>query len=246
MLPLQYQNYAFDFYGTLTDIRTDENSPTLWGKLCLFYGYYGALYTPQELHSTYQRLVHGKEAQLKNGLQSGPHYSHESYPEIEITQVFLDLFREKGVQADETLAVHTGQFFRVLSTEYLRLYDGTTEMLQALRDAGKKLYLLSNAQRIFTEYEMHVLDIAKYFDGILISSDHGTRKPDRRFFELMLHEYNLSPSETLFIGNDSTTDIAGAKSVGMPAYYIHSNISPEGDCPQDCDYIDMHFSSWRE
>ena len=48
--------------------------------------------------------------------------------------------------------------------------DGVTDLLEALKKKGKKIYLLSNAQRIFTEYEMHTLGIAKYFDDIFISS----------------------------------------------------------------------------
>ena len=57
------------------------------------------------------------------------------------------------------LSVHTGQFFRVMSTEYIKLYPGTKEMLKELKKAGKNVYLLSNAQRIFTAYEMRRLDI---------------------------------------------------------------------------------------
>ena len=44
------------------------------------------------------------------------------------------------------LSVHTGQFFRVMSTEYIKLYPGTKEMLKELKKAGKNIYLLSNAQ----------------------------------------------------------------------------------------------------
>ena len=29
------------------------------------------------------------------------------------------------------------------------------------------------------------------------------------------------------IGNDMSTDIAGAKAVGMDTFYLHSNLSPE-------------------
>ena len=67
------------------------------------------------------------------------------------------MFQKKGVQADIELAIHAGQFFRILSTEYIRLYDGAKELLAALRETGKKVYLLSNAQRIFTAYELKLL-----------------------------------------------------------------------------------------
>ncbi len=55
-------------------------------------------------------------------------------------------------------------FFRALSTDYVRLYPGTQQMLASLKKKWtKKVYLLSNAQRIFTAYEMNVLGITKYF-----------------------------------------------------------------------------------
>jgi putative hydrolase of the HAD superfamily len=235
---------VFDLYGTLVDIRTQENDPVLWEKLALFYGYYDAAYEPDELREAYGALVAGKENALKNRLEENPRYSHEASPEIEITDVFLELYTAKGVEADRQLAIHTGQFFRVLSTDYVRLYPGTEEMLSHLKEHGKKIYLLSNAQRIFTEYEMHVLGIASYFDGILISSDHKTKKPDKRFFDLLLSQYHLDVEKSLFIGNDSTTDIAGARQIGMDTYYVKSNISPAKDMA-DADYVVSHFTHWK-
>ena len=158
--------------------------------------------------------------------------------------MFRELYARKGVEADEALAVHTGQFFRVLSTEYVRTYPGTEAMLRGLRENGKKVYLLSNAQRIFTEYEMHVLGIAKYFDAILISSDYKTKKPDKRFFDVLMERYALNAKETLFIGNDSHTDIAGAQTVGLDTFYVHSNISPANDLAENATYAVNNFFSW--
>lgn len=179
-----YDVCIFDLYGTLVDIHTDEDDGRVWEKLALFYGYYGAGYEPEELKDAYRRIVDllsGGEKRLRND-------SHEAFPEIQIEKVFLRLFEEKGVDADQKLAIHAGQFFRALSTEYIRLYDGTREMLMRLRESGKKIYLLSNAQRIFTEYEMNALGITKYFDKIYISSDCGCKKPDLSFFEKLISE----------------------------------------------------------
>lgn len=122
------------------------------------------------------------------------------------------------MKADPTLAVHAGQFFRILSTDYVKLYDGVIDLLEALKKKGKKIYLLSNAQRIFTEYEMHTLGIAKYFDDIFISSTCGVKKPDSRFFQLLIDKYNLDITKSVMIGNDGISDIAGAKSVGLVSF----------------------------
>ena len=244
VLPKDYDTYVFDLYGTLVDIHTEESDPVVWEKLALFYGYYHALYEPEELQKRYGELVKGKEANLKSTLEQDPKYPHEAAPEIEITEVFRELYLEKGVVADDALAVHTGQFFRVLTTEYVCLYKGTEKMLARLREAGKKVYLLSNAQRIFTEYEMRSLDMMKFFDGIMISSDYKTKKPDKRFFDILLEKYEIDPKKALFIGNDSRSDIAGAKGVGMDTFYINSNISPDGDNGDGAMFFVKDFKMW--
>ena len=174
-----YDNYIFDLYGTLADIHTEENDPLVWKKLALFYGYYDADYSSEELKERYAAIIAGEESKMKSEKKDD---AHEAHPEVQIEEVFQKLFEEKGVKADPTLAVHAGQFFRILSTDYVKLYDGVIDLLEALKKKGKKIYLLSNAQRIFTEYEMHTLGIAKYFDDIFISSTCGVKKPDSRFF----------------------------------------------------------------
>ena len=244
-LPMDYDNYVFDLYGTLVDINTDENKEELWKKLAMFYGYYGAIYDPSEMKREYESLVKGKEKELKSTLAGDPKYAHEASPEIEITDVFLELFIQKGVNASRELAMHAGQFFRVLATEFICLYPGTREMLAALKNAGKKVYLLSNAQRIFTEYEMRCIDIFKYFDAVLISSDYKTKKPDKRFFDALIDEHALDSHNTLFIGNDSKNDIEGAKQVDFATFYVKSDISPDGDFAPMADYSVNNFTRWE-
>lgn len=257
-LPLTYDNYIFDLYGTLVDIHTDESDTAIWEKLAMFYGYYGALYETKELKERYETLVKSSEAELKKKLedmdiekqnevsdaQFAISYAHEASPEIHIEDVFEKLYEEKGVNPTKELSVHTGQFFRVMSTEYIKLYPGTKEMLKELKKAGKNVYLLSNAQRIFTAYEMRRLDIFDLFDDVFISSDYNTKKPDIRFYKELINKHDIDVSKSLFIGNDSTTDIKGAKKCRMDAFYVKSNISPKDDMAHDADYIIDNFTNW--
>lgn len=249
LLPLTYDNYVFDLYGTLVDIHTDESNILIWKKLAMFYGYYGALYEAKELKSCYEALVKSEEAQLKESLENATGtakvaYAHEASPEIEIENVFKKLYEDKGVQVSKELAVYTGQFFRVMTTDYVKLYPGTKEMLSELKENGKKVYLLSNAQRIFTAYEMKQLDIFDLFDDVFISSDYHTRKPDMRFFNELIRSHDIDVKKSLFIGNDSITDIKGAKDCGFDTFYVRSNISPEGDMAENSDYIVKKFTKW--
>ncbi|MCD7736777.1 MAG: HAD family hydrolase [Lachnospiraceae bacterium] len=213
-LPLTYENYIFDLYGTLVDIHTDESCPRLWEKLSLFFGYYGARYSANELRHTWDE----RTAQCRG-------QAYEAFPEIDVTVIIRALFEQKGVAPSLELIHHTGQFFRILSTEYIRLYDGTRELLDGLRNAGKHIWLLSNAQRIFTRYELRMLDIDRCFDSILISSDFGVAKPDPRFFRQLNTNYSIDFSRSLFIGNDAVNDVGGAVGVGLDSFYVHSNLS---------------------
>lgn len=217
---MQYDNYLFDLYGTLVDIHTEENMPQLWEKLAYFYGYYGAKYTPAELQNSYEEIIHRTEGIMKGD-------NHEMFPELQIEDVFLELFTSKGIAADKTLAVHAGQFFRVLSTEYVKLYDGAAELLTFLKEQGKRVCLLSNAQRIFTEYEMRALGIYDKFDEVYISSDYQCKKPDIKFYNALLEGLQLDRKKTIMIGNDNRCDIEGASAAGLATFYIHSNISPQ-------------------
>lgn len=219
-----YRNYIFDLYGTLVDIDVDESDRKLWEHMRLFYGYYGACYEPEELHQAYLALIRDKDMRLRE--EYAVKYEHESHPEILYDEVFGDLYRNKGVVPDSGLTFHTAQMFRACSVKSIRLYAYARELLTALREAGKRVFLLSNAQRTFTEYEMRYLGIYDLFDGIQISSDHGCKKPDERFFRILLERFGLKPEESLMIGNNRYDDIAGAAKVGMDGFYIHSALSP--------------------
>lgn len=252
-----YQDCIFDLYGTLADIRTDEEKQVLWNKMSLLYGYYGADYTPQALHESYLALVSSKERLLNADFstenfaienfsiekeKNGVRYAYEAYPEISLEEVFRELYTQRGITPTEELVLHTGQMFRILSTRYIRLYPGVKEFLQELRRKGRRVFLLTNAQRIFTEYELRYLQIQEYFDGILISSDYGIKKPDERFFRLLFERYGVRPETALMIGNDLDSDITGASRVGMDTFYIHSNLSPKLSRQADADYNMLHMN----
>ena len=224
--PLDKQTCVFDLYGTLVDIHTDEEREALWQAMAEYYEARGAAYTAQELKAAYEAHV----AQAEAGMAASD--VHEAHPEIQIETVFAALYADKGVPVTCETAVETGLHFRKLSTDYIHLYDGAKELLLALREAGKKVYLLSNAQAIFTRWELETLGLADCFDGMLLSSDYGVKKPDERFYGALLDAYGLDPADAVMIGNDARCDILGAQAAGMETVYIRSNISPREPLPQ--------------
>lgn len=224
---MRYRNCIFDLYGTLVDIHTEEDTPRLWTAMAELYGAEGASYRPQELRRAYLQAVQEAET----GMVS-PGDPHEAHPEIQLEPVFWQLFLDKGVPAGQEQAIRAGQRFRQLSTEYIRLYDGAAALLTALRAHGRGVYLLSNAQSLFTLPELEHLGLTPLFDGIYLSSDYGVKKPDRRFFDILLQRESIDPRNSVMIGNDGTCDIAGGRAAGLSTLYIRSNLSPREPTPK--------------
>lgn len=222
---MAYTDLIFDLYGTLVDIHTEEDD-LVWEKTALYFGFYGAHYTGAELRDAFRAEMHKREA--KEG------QSYECFPDIPFEQVLAQLFRDRGVteKADE-LGVNAAQLFRISSIEYIKLYPEALEALALLRQKGYRLWLLSNAQRIFTAYELRHLGLGEQLDGIYISSDYRCRKPDVRFYQALMTERGLKPENCLMIGNDRFTDIAGAKAAGLDTLYMHTNLTPPDQTEAD-------------
>ena len=215
---MKYTDLIFDLYGTLVDIHTEEDD-TVWAKTALYFGYYGAHYTGEELKEAFGSAMDARKARAGQ--------SYECFPDLPMEPVFAQLFRDKGVEENaDALGLNAAQLFRIASTDYIRLYPHVTDALVSLRKKGYKLWLLSNAQRVFTAFELNHLGLAPYFDGIYISSDYGCRKPDIRFFQALIQEQKLDMGRCLMIGNDLDTDIAGAKNAGLDTLYMHTNLTP--------------------
>ena len=236
---MNYTDLIFDLYGTLVDIHTEEDD-LVWEKTALYFGYYGASYTGPELRSAFQSAMAAKKARAGQ--------SYECFPDLPFEPVMSQLFRDKGVEENaDDLGKNASQLFRIASTEYIRLYPGVTDALKALREKGYRLWLLSNAQRVFTAYELNHLGLVPYFDGIYLSSDFGCRKPDIRFFSALLEEQQLQKENCLMIGNDLDTDIAGAKNAGLATLYMHTNLTPPDQrCANPDDPHEYEGWDWEE
>ncbi len=222
---MKYTDLIFDLYGTLIDIHTEEND-LVWEKCAVFFGFCGVHITGAELRDRFLEEMASREARAGQ--------SYECFPEIPFETVISRLLREGGVTENaDSLGIQASQLFRISSIEYIRRYPKVTEALARLREKGCRLWLLSNAQRVFTAYELRHLGLDRAFDGIYLSSDYGCRKPDIRFFNALLTEQKIDPARCLMIGNDRRTDIEGAKIAGIATLYMHTALTPWDQVPAD-------------
>ena len=232
----KYKNFIFDLYGTLVDIHTDEDSQKLWDQMSQLYQSYGAIYKPMELKYAFRRIERDEKAMLMNKHLSNASSTEKYYEEIDILNVFERLFTEKNTIVSKDTVISMAYTFRMLSRAYIRCYKNVKELLVELKKIGN-VYLLSNAQAVFTEPEIRLLGLDQYFDDMFLSSDFEYRKPDGRYLLKLIEKHDLNKEECIMIGNDVHDDIGVANAAGIDSIYIHSNLSGKYKLPIDATYI---------
>jgi putative hydrolase of the HAD superfamily len=79
--------------------------------------------------------------------------------------------------------------------------------------------------------------VDEHFHQILVSEEHGWRKPHPRIFSDALATLEARPEEALFVGDSPQDDIVGAKAAGMDVAWVNaSGVSLPENIPEP-DYI---------
>lgn len=250
----KYNNFIFDLYGTLVDIHTDESKPKFWKKISEFYACFGADYTPDQMQQKYFDLVMQQEHELAFKLAI-------NYPEIEIQRVFAKLLLEAPAhhKTDSAVALMSEEelvcsewvkdlsnLFRTISRDKLSLYPGVAETLQTIKDNGGKIFLLSNAQGLFTRPELEITGLTDYFDAIYISSENQMKKPQPQFMQKLLDEQKISASESVMIGNEIQSDIGIAAACKVDSIFLNTdNLSAIERRARLSRVIDGYFKGYK-
>lgn len=95
----------------------------------------------------------------------------------------------------------------------------TIDALQALKDAGKKIGLISNAD-VMEIAEWPQSPIASAFDSTVFSCYAGAAKPEPAIYEKSLDDLGISAGEAVFVGDGSCSEHAGARAVGLTTVMI--------------------------
>ena len=210
-------NFLFDLYGTLIDIWTDEASVAFWRKIAIHLGDGEKKY--RSVKNEYLRLC--KAADLGEGR------------EFDLTDIFRKMLNKRGIT--HITAEEFARHFRECSIKDLVRFPLILEMLSGLRQRGAGVFLLSNAQSCFTMHELDQMELLNLFDGIVISSDVGYKKPSEEIFKIALEKFGITPDNSVYVGNDMYDDIFGAHRSGLKTVYIHTR--------QSRDYGELHLPS---
>jgi HAD superfamily hydrolase (TIGR01549 family) len=105
--------------------------------------------------------------------------------------------------------------------ESWQLFPDTIDTLASLEKNGYVLGLISNARSTWqVDSILRKFDLARFFKVVLISASLRIRKPRGDIFLKALDDLNLTPQETVFIGNSIDADVIGPRSVGIHTIHL--------------------------
>jgi len=101
-----------------------------------------------------------------------------------------------------------------INGQYVNVYDGVREGLEALRDMGLALACVTNKPHDFTQPLLAQLGLADFFDLVYPGDAFPYRKPDPYPMLRVAEAFGVNPAEVVAIG-DSENDARAARAAGM-------------------------------
>ncbi len=134
--------------------------------------------------------------------------------------VQLDMGTITDDEAAEAVCSRLPEHLHDAAGKLIRMWDrpilpveGMYELIEALKEKGYGIYLLSNASVRQHDYWPRV-PASRFFDGTFISADEKVMKPNPDYFNRAMERFHLAPEECIFI-DDVPANIEGAQVCGI-------------------------------
>ena len=210
---------AFDVNGTLIRIQTEDGDEQIFRSAAHFLTYQGIDLHRDQVRDLYFQI-------MKEQLRASP----EEYPEFDAVGIWraiidghmTDFTRARPAGKLRQMPLFLAEMARGIARRRLDLYPSVREVLDVLRGCYP-LAVVTDAQSANARGELHKVGLLGYFDPVVVSGDHGYRKPDRRLFQFALDGMNVAAGNTLYVGNDMYRDIFGAREAGMKTVMFDSD-----------------------
>jgi putative hydrolase of the HAD superfamily len=204
----KYKHIYFDLDRTLWDF--DSNAKETFQDI----------YEKHELHKIFNNFDNFYHTYVKHNERLWKIYRDGKIKKSVLAfKRFALTLEEFGVK-DEGLAKIIGQDYIEISPTKKRLFPGTYETLEYLKNKYN-LYIITNGfnEVQFTKLKNSKLDT--FFKKIFTSENAGAQKPNAKIFEHALKSVNARKKESVMIGDDIDTDIIGAKKFGLDQVYFN-------------------------
>ena len=205
---MRYSTLLFDLDHTLLD--SDASEIAAYAHTMQLIG----LADPDDHFERYLRINHGMWAAVERG---------EIQPSEVRHRRFEQFVHEVGIDADPMAMADA--FVWGLGA-YGELYDGARELLDHL--AGSvRLAMITNGLSDVQRARLDRLDLAGYFDAIVISSEVGATKPRPEIFDIAFEQLGAPAKDTaVMIGDSLTSDIRGGSDYGIDTCWFNWRSEP--------------------
>ena len=231
-----FKAIGFDWAHTLVDLGEEDDRKPL-EKVFSF------LQTKQIALPDFEECL-GKSRDLFKSMIELSRTTHREARYEEVLQYLLFYFKvpwEGQVSIQEILEV----YYREVFLER-RVYPEVETVLKKL--IGVSMGIISNTTNpvAIKELELKNSGLKKYFDFAIYSSGFPFRKPHPSIFQLAISQFQLPPSEIIFVGDSPSTDILGAQSVGMNTACVNrknqqTDLNPDYELNSLDDLLRIHW-----
>jgi putative hydrolase of the HAD superfamily len=213
----KYKCVFFDLDHTLWDYETNSEEALqelydryeLGGRGCVPYElfYKGFVRINNEIWDSYDRGLIGKEV-IRN-------------------ERFHRVFVNAGLD-NYQLSLEFSQEYIAESPKKKNLVAHAKDVLDYLRPRYP-LYIITNGFEEIQSTKMESSGITDYFKGIVTSGRAGCKKPEKEIFEFALRENGFACSDSIMIGDNLLTDIAGARNASVDTVYYNPYKLPHAE-----------------
>lgn len=175
------------------------------------------------LHAAYASSVDFVNFTARHGALLEEYYGHFLVGRYTLDQAraarMRALFDEFDPRLPDEACLTAAHLYREHHQANRRLVPGARALLDAAA-ARARLGIVTNNSTAEQIEKLAKLDIARYFDTIVISEDVGVAKPDPRIFEIALERIGFPASECVHVGDSWTSDVRGAQAAGIACVWL--------------------------
>jgi len=161
------------------------------------------------------------------------HFNHELwqlYNKGGVEKEVLEVRRfEQALEASHYCCDDIDELAAAMNTCYLNqlvqnhhLVPGAVELLQYLHGKGYEINAISNGFKGVQERKLEAGGMNCYITHLVLSEDCGITKPRRGIYDYAMNLCGAQPEQIVMIGDDPTTDIAGALGAGWETIYLNT------------------------
>jgi putative hydrolase of the HAD superfamily len=119
---------------------------------------------------------------------------------------------------------------RFAEPEAWQVFDDVLPALEGLAARGLRLGVISNWDERLQPL-LRRLDLADFFEVIVVSCEAGAAKPDEAIFARAADQLRLPREQILHVGDSRDLDERGARAAGLQARWLRRNAAAAGPGP---------------